>query len=468
MRSTINLIKGDKIGSETDYRDALPVNMYGVARPMFGAAGYMIQYPGLTQYGTAVAADRGGVWNERFAQLYRVSGGSFLSVDDSGGTSILGAVSGSENVALPYSFNTQGVVAGGNFYLYDSSLGFRQVTDPDLGSPIDCVWINGYYFFTDGEYIYHTDINDEAAIDPLKFATAEFMPDKSLGVAKTQDNKVVIFGRYSTEYFQDRAQTNFAFQRIESRALKIGIVGTHCKVEVAGRFYILGGRKEECVSAHSVGVGSTQKVATREIDKIIAEYSEAELFDSVVESYTEDGYTFVVYHLPRHTLLFNQTLAESVGITQAWSILKSDIGGDNPYRGYHLVFDPRRAEWVCGDRSSASLGILDSESALHYGNISEWLLFTPAMYLEDQSIDQLEIETIPGHTGSDDATVFVSLSYDGVTHGKEWTQMYGEPNRYSQRFVLYRLGYVRDWVTLKLRGATRSRMAFARGFISHG
>lgn len=467
MQSPINLIKGDKIGSETDYRDALPVNMYGVLRPNFGAAGYMMQYPGLTQYGTGSGTDRGGIWNERFSQLFRVSGGSLLSVDDAGAVSVLGAVSGAENVALPYSFNTQGIVAGGNFYLYDPSGGFRQVTDPDLGNPIDCVWINGYYFFTDGEYIYHTDINDESAIDPLKYATAEFMPDASLGLAKTQDNKVAVFGRYTTEYFIDRAQTNFAFQRIESRALKIGIVGTHCKVEVAGRFYILGGRKEECVSAHAIGVGSMEKIATREVDKVIGLYSEPELYNAVVETYSEDGYTFVVYHLPSHTLLFNQTLAQSVGIDQAWSILKSGTG-DQPYKGIHLAFDPRRGEWVCGDKTDSNLGIVDSESALHYGDIAEWLLFTPFMNLEDQSIDELEIETMPGHTGSEDATVFISMTYNGVTYGKEWTEMYGLPNEYGKRFIVRRLGYVRDWVGIKLRGATRSRMAFARGMIDHG
>ena len=81
-------------------------------------------------------------------------------------------------------------------FLYSVGGGFVEVTDINLGDPIDGVWINGYYFLTDGENIYHTDINDESAIDPLKFATAEFMPDTSVGLGKTQDNKVIVFGRY--------------------------------------------------------------------------------------------------------------------------------------------------------------------------------------------------------------------------------------------------------------------------------
>jgi hypothetical protein len=50
--SIINLIKGDKAGDETDYRDALSVNMHTVLRPMFGVQGYMQQSYGLTKYGS--------------------------------------------------------------------------------------------------------------------------------------------------------------------------------------------------------------------------------------------------------------------------------------------------------------------------------------------------------------------------------------------------------------------------------
>ena len=45
----ITFIKGDEIGAETDYRDALPVNMTAIARQNFGAHGYMLQSPGLTR-----------------------------------------------------------------------------------------------------------------------------------------------------------------------------------------------------------------------------------------------------------------------------------------------------------------------------------------------------------------------------------------------------------------------------------
>ena len=64
--------------------------------------------------------------------------------------------------------------------------------------------------------------------------------------------------------------------------------------------------------------------------------------------------------------------------------------------------------------------------------------------------------------------MFVSLTYDGVSYGTEYIEEYGMINEYGKRFIVRRLGYVRDWFGMKLRGASRSRMAFARGFIEHG
>jgi len=109
----ITLLKGDEHGTETDYRDNLPVNMSGVVKPVFGATGYMLQQPGLTQYGSAVDFDRGGKWNERQASIdpdfghFRVSGNKLITVSASGTITELGTVAGNETVSLPYSFNTQ-------------------------------------------------------------------------------------------------------------------------------------------------------------------------------------------------------------------------------------------------------------------------------------------------------------------------------------------------------------------------
>lgn len=468
MESIINLLKGDNVGIETDYRDYLPVNMSAIIKPLYGSTGYMLQQPGLTKFGQGSGIDRGGLWNERHAEHYRVSGQSLIQVDAAGASVNLGAIAGLDTVSLPYSFNTQGIVADKRFYLYDSVSGLVEVTDPDLGDPLDATWIDGYYFFTDGEFLYHTNIADETQIDPLKFATAEFSPDITLGVGKTVDNKAMAFGRYTIEYFSNDASENFAFTRLSTRAIKSGIVGTHCKCEMLNNWFIMGGRKEENVSIHVVGVGSVTKIASREVDKVISQYTEDEMSVSVLEARVIDDYQYLIVHLPNETLLYNVKIGQQLGNEQAWSIIKTDVLGNAQWRGKHGLFEPRLGKWVYGDKLDFTLGILDETVATHYDAIAEWVLNTPFMYINSGSIDELEIETIPGHTVDPGAAVFLSLTYDGNSHGTEVSINYGEPSEYSKRFIVYQLGYVSDWVAIKLRGASRSRMAFSRAKINFG
>lgn len=470
-KQPVTFLKGDTVGVETDYRDALPVNMYAVAKPLFGADGYMIQDYGLSQFATVSALSRGGFYNDRFSNHFRAQGTDFIEVDEAGVVNVLGAITGTSPVTLDYSFNTQAILAGNRFYLYASGSGFNEVTipaTPAFENPIDFVWVDNYYFFTNGESLYHTEILDETVIDNTSIGVAQFMPDDAKGLGKTQDNKVIVFGRYSTEYFINDGSDEFAFTRVQNRAIKIGIVSTHGKVEVGNNWYILGGRRDEAVSLHVLGVGQAERVATREIEKIIGTYTEPELVNASIETYELDKYRFIRVNLPNHTLVYNETVSKQVGPEYAWSIMKSDVNGNTPYSGIFGVFDSRISSWIVGDRTRSTLAKMDNTVATQYDEIAEWILYTPFLYLENMSIDEFEIETISGFTSSNDATVFISLTYNGVTYGHEWTEDYGMINEYNKRFIVRRLGYVSDWVGIKLRGATRSRMAFSRGFISYG
>ena len=460
MKAPVTLIKGDEIGIETDYREALPVNMFAVEKQILGAEGYMLQCDGLTDFAIGEGKDRAGVYNDRFRKHYRLSGTQFIEVAVDGTTTNLGTISGLSQARLEsfYSFNTQGIIADGKFYLYGASEGFQEVTDPDLGEPIDGVWIDGYYFMTDGEYIFHTDITDESSIDPLKFATAEFMPDDSKGLSKSQDNKVMVWGRYTLEYFINAATENFAFSRVSTRAQKIGIVATHAKCEAKGVFYILGGRKDEAVSAHQVILGAARNIATREVDKIIAQYSEPELSDVRVESRTDKDITFVLFHLPNETLCYNQTVAQKFGVSVAWTQLKST---GNNYNAINGVFDARNAFWIYGDKEDTNIGKLDDTVCTHYGELVEWELFSPFLNLTEFSIDEISLEIVPGHTSFIGGTVALSFTYNGVTYGTETWLAYGGPSEYSHRFIVRRLGYVSNWVGIKLRGISKTKMAFA-------
>lgn len=468
MQLPIPIGLGDEHGSETDYRDQLPINYTLVQRNIKGAKGYLLSHPGLSDYGTGNGIDRGAIYNERQRNHLRVSGEALISVDTNGDTSIIGLISGTDQAILPYSFTTQGILANTKFWLYDGTT-LTEFIDPDLGAPIDCVWVNGVYFFTDGETIYHTRADSELAIDPLTFATAEFSPDRTWGLLKNIQNQVVVFNRFSTEWFRDTGTAiagRFRFERISGKSVKIGIIGTNCKAELDGQIFILGGRKEESPSIHLLVNGSEQTMASREIDKILATYTESELREAVLEARVEDREKYLYVRLLRHTLLFDYTIAKSFGVQRAWTIIKSDVVGDTPWRGRNGIFDPRAAKWIYGDSIDGRLGFLDNTTNNQYGNQMENIFFTNIINIEDSSINQLELDTIPGFSDGL-VTVFVSISYNGVTYGKEYQIVESEKFRYNRRFIARRLGYVDKLFNFKFRVVSPYRTAWSNLVIDH-
>ena len=92
--------------------------------------------------------------------------------------------------------------------------------------------------------------------------------------------------------------------------------------------------------------------------------------------------------------------------------------------------------------------------------------------ITDELTDYVKTEDEPITTanGIDDTpdSVFISLTYDGVSHSSEYTQAYGVASSYGMRFIARQLGYIPNWVSIKLRGASLTRMAFPRVKINYG
>ena len=458
----VPLIKGDSVDSSVDYRDALPVNMYGVNKNILGATGYLINWFGLTSFATGEGVDRGAIWcsAQGFEGHYRVSGSSLIQISSSGAVTNLGSISGVGQVSMDYSFDNLAIVASGRLYYYNPTDGLRRITDPSVGNPIDVVWVDGYFFLTDGTDIYHSDIADETVFDPLDFGNSQFLPDSSRGLGKNEDNEVLVFGEFSTEYFVNIGTENFAFRRINAKAQKIGLLGTHCKREMNGKWYSIARRKETAPSFHIISLGNEQNISTRETSKILATYTPDQLSTATIDTMVIDNTKMVIFHLPLHTFLFNESVAETVGKNGAWTILKTDVAGNAKYRAKDPILDPRNGKWVVGDNRGSNIGYMNKDIFTQYGDIVEWMLYTPFINLETLSIDKLEIQTIPGITIKDDAKVFISQTVNGRNYGNEWAQLYGDQFDYNQRFYIRALGYCRHWVGYRFRSASRSRMAF--------
>lgn len=461
---SIPFIKGDKVDNNTDFRDALPVNYYAVLRDIYGEQGYMINYYGLTDFATGQGVSRGSIWVERagLEGQYRVSGTSLIKIENDQSATVLGTISGTDQASMTYSLNNLAIVADKKLYYYNPTDGFRQNTDSAVGSPIDIVWADFRFVLTDGEYLFQSSLLDESEYEPLDFSGSDFQPDKILGVGLNDDNELISFGALTTEYFQNIGRDNFSYTRIQLKAVKSGIAGTHCKAEFKNKWFSLTRRASTQFQFSIIQSGSSESITSREIEKVLTNYTYEELSKTKIEVFTKDAVTWMIAHLPSETLAYNYTLSKVIGIDLAWSILKTDVYADKTYRGKDMTYDPRFSKWLIGDKLGGKIGFLDDSVCTHYNEIVEGLLFTPIIPMETLSINEIKFKTIPGISPDNDATVFVSRTDDMRVHSKEHIEQYGVRFDYNKNFISRNHGYVRDETAFKIRTASRSRMAFCR------
>lgn len=459
---TLPMIKGDR-QDKFDYRSNLPVNLTAVIRQIKGDQGYLLTHDGLTEFAQTSGKARGAAFNEKFNKHYRVSGDTFEEISPTGEVTTIGITSGDGVCSLSNSFNTQAILTDGKLFLWDNA-SLIQVTDPDLGFPIDITWFRGIYVMTDGEFLFHTDIVNEFSISPLKYSSSEFSSDKILAVARDDHNQILAFNRYSTEYFYFDASVpsgTSVLVSIPQASNKIGIVGTHCQTLLDGLFFILGGRQNESISVHILNAGQESTIATREIDQLISKYTESQLANVVLESRTVDRDKFLIIHLPGETLLYNHTVGMKIGLEAAWTYVKTGVDVDEVWRAKFGLFDPRAAKWIYGDIKENKLSFLDDKSAAQYGNQVECICYTPIIAeLETMSIDEFEIKTIAGFSTSDFTSAF-SLSYDGITYGTEYWNEISAEGDYNKRYIARGLGYIRDDFNFKFRFVSTDKMSFA-------
>lgn len=461
-RIQVPIIRGDRVLDNGDYGDSIPINMTAVAKEIKGAAGYLISHDGLELAFSGQGADRGGVYNERWKRHFRVSGQALIEIL-SPSPAVIGVIPGASRCRFAYSFQSVMIVADGSVYRYDGTT-LTKMTDPDFGSPIDVCWADQYYIFTDGEYLYHTDVNNETSVNPLKYATSELSPDPTKSVGRTQDNLMVAFNRYTTEYFVNQANANFSYSRISQKALSVGIVSTGGWVEVRGRLYLLGGAKDEPVSVYVLSAGQAESISTRYIDGIIDQYSEDELAAAWIEARVDKQDKFLYLHLPDRVFCFSISIAETLGKEVAWSELRSSF--DTPWRACNGVYDPVLHGWYYGDKTTLDIARLADDTASQYGLAVESQWETPLIPLEGASVTQIELNNVSGF-GYGDTAVFVSTTQDGITHSTEWSRYISMRLDYSMRYIAHRLGYVRKQVAFKFRTINLEKINVSGLVIEH-
>lgn len=445
------------VADGADFRTAFPVNMVPVPKSTGLSEGYLRPADGIVAIVDGGGANRGGYrWR---GTHYRVMGNSLLAVAQDDSLTTIGTIAGSDWVTFDESFDYLAINGGGLLYLYDGTT-LTQVTDVDLGTSLDVVWINGYFVSTDGEFLISSDINDPFSFNILRYASSEISPDPVLALQKVR-NEIYALNRYTIEIFGAVANPGegFPFARIEGAQIMRGVVGSRACCEFMQALAFVGGGLNDPPSVWVGQSATASKISTRDIDNILQGYSDAVLAGIVLESRPDLGHDFLYIHLPDQTLVYDG--AASIALEQpVWHVLQTNGGG---YRARGFVWC--YGQWNVADPFGTMIGKLSGDVGSHYGTHVAWEFATPIAYNEGMGVQVHEIELVAlsGDIAlGDDPLISTSYTLDGETWSNPRSIRAGRQGQRTKRLVWDRQGAFRNWRVQRFQGDSRAHLSFVR------
>jgi hypothetical protein len=406
----IPILNGIFTDTNPDFRTAYPHNLVPVPKQQGISAGYLRPADGLVEFSAGVGADRGAI--EWGGVCYRVQGTSLIKMDSAGVITTIGDVGSGGPVTFDYSFDYLAVASGGRLYLYDGTT-LTQNTDPDLGTVLSFIWIDGYFLTTDGENLVVTELGNPFAVNPLKYGSSEIDPDPINSVLELR-NEVYAINTHSIEVFDNVGGTGFPFQRIEGAQIQKGSVGTHAAVVYDKKIAFVGNERNEPPAVYVAINGQDEKISTREIDTILQDYTAAQIAGIVLEIRKDKTHNWLYLHLPDQTLVYDveasKALQQSVWFTLSGGILTET---QYPARHFIWVYD----KWLAGDPDTGKIAEVDLSVSTQLGAEVKWEFNVGILYNEGRGaiIHDMELVCLTGEVAlGADPVVTTQYSIDGL------------------------------------------------------
>jgi hypothetical protein len=455
----IGILSGVYSQRGPDFEQSYPLNLAPNAEETGISQGYLRSAPGIDTFTTGKGKDGGGiVWN---GLMYRISGTKLISVGDDGAVNQIGTLGGTGQGTMTFSFDRLAVARNLDLYLYDSTNGFVQVTDPDLGDVIDLVWQDGYFITTDGTSIVITELNDPTSVDPLKYGSSEADPDPILGLG-TRRGELIAFNRTTTEFFFNAGTTGFPFERNRGAQIDKGVVGTHAKCRFLETYAMVGSGRNEQPQVYLLGEGQATTISTREIDRLLAALSDEDLAGVILEAREGAGAKDLYLHLPDQTLVYSQLASQALEVP-AWYRLASGTDGLSPYRARNFTL--AYGGWHCGDLTSSSLGVLTDLHDNQFGDQSAWQFDAQLVYSQGHGAICHNLELVGFYGRADpgvEPRVFMRWTDDGVEFSQERSARTGFTGQRGLRVAWRRNGFLRQWRAFRFRGISGTCVSFSR------
>ncbi len=397
--------------------------------------------------GEPLTLNIGADLNKTFNQAIPASGTPYFTEVIVSGFKVAGTT-----LTVSYTFNTNGASGDDN-----STFLWMQTVEPttvptaqyDLGTVADVTHANSRYaWLKAGTNTFGvTDLDDETKPDRYRpFMTAESMPDPAIGI-DTLNGDIVVFGTASTEFFTLTGYTDTTkpiYKSQRAMLIPIGIAGVHCKVLVqdgqSEQFAVLSHPATGNISVYLMSNGRYAEIASREILQVLSGLTQAQAAQSVLEYVTFDTHKLLMLRVTTGVFCYDLT-------SKLWTRLCSGINQAS-HTAVDYVFDGEAL--TVGDSSQAITGKVNTASGSQYGQRQECILYTPLMKADNARLYDFEMETATG-TAAHVEHLMLSATTDGITYGTEFLLVNNGPQRYDQRILKRKLGYVRKNIGFKIR-----------------
>ncbi len=434
-----------------DFIESYPVNMEPIISESGLSSAFLKRPFGATKLFDGPGIDRGAVnWK---GEHYRVMGSKLILVGAS--VTIIGDV-GNDGlpVTIDYSFDRLSVTSAGLLFYWNGTT-FTAVTDPDLGVANDHIWIAGYFMTTDGRSLVVTELNDPAAVDPLKYGSSETDPDPIYGLFRLR-NEAYALNRYTIDVFRNIGGIGFPFERVNGATIPKGAIGRYAKARFGDTFAFVGSGREEGLGVHQAGSGLSSKISTRAIDKFLADEEFPDLIKCEAISQDDEQRLFV--HLSDMTLVY-YAKASVLAQKPIWAIRRGGYGLDQPYSIRNPIIVGNK--WFVG--SGSEIGVLD-EVATDFDQPKGYQFDTVFLYNEGKGgiVRTLELVGTPGIAkfGSDPRVEF-SVSLDGRQFSKVKSIQTGKFGETQKRIQIRPAWRMRQRCVIRIRGVNEEAQAWA-------
>lgn len=384
--------------------------------------------------------------------LYAVVGNVLYQINDALVATAKGTLGTSPNKVRLSSNGDQLTIltSVGSAWTYTASTDtFAQITDGDYQLASDVTFIDSYTVFSKqgSDQFFYSNQNDSTTYDALDFQTAEWEPDKLVGIRKVA-GELWAFGENTIEIYQNTGG-ELLFGRINGASMNIGCLVRDSISIIDNTVFWLGDDR----FIYAAAGYQYKKISTYPIDQEIEGYTINDLEQAISFSYEWQGHKFYVLTFPSKNRTFQFDIT-----TGLWSERESTEGSaNNIIRWRANCFETFGRYRVVGDYKTGILYYLDDTtqnegSERTFADIVTSPLFNgfirttiSALYIDAET----GVGTLSGEGSNPKISIWISND-GGRTYGNEIVRELGIRGAYRQIVKLAPIGNA-DNYTFKIR-----------------